>query len=62
MPCHNERVKKSKKAKEKEYSNPPSILEKSLPSLPVEAEPEVYNSFKVTCNHIKTICNSYLFN
>ncbi|PKY54694.1 RhoGAP-domain-containing protein [Rhizophagus irregularis] len=40
MSCHNERVNKAKKAKEREISNPPSVLEKSLPSLPIEAESE----------------------
>jgi hypothetical protein len=42
MTCHNERVNIAKKAKEKEVPKPPSILEKSLPSLPVEAELEVH--------------------
>lgn len=62
MSCHNERINKTKKAKEREISNPPSVLEKSLPSLPIEAESEVFNSLKTTCNHIKTYCNSHLFN
>ncbi|GBC03839.1 hypothetical protein RclHR1_05350013 [Rhizophagus clarus] len=43
MSCHNERVNKVKKSKEREISNPSSILEKSLPSLPIEAEPEQSN-------------------
>ena len=51
MSCHNERINKAKKAKEKE-TNPSPILEKSLPSLPIEAELEV--RFKLHIINIKT--------
>ncbi|CAI2162773.1 13429_t:CDS:10 [Funneliformis geosporum] len=43
MTCHNERVNKAKKAKERDNSNPPPILEKSLPSLPIEIESKKSN-------------------
>jgi len=56
MSCHNERVNKSKRAKERENSSTPPTVEKSLPSLPVGAESKVYiHIYKFTCNHGKKI-------
>ncbi|RIA88874.1 hypothetical protein C1645_739054 [Glomus cerebriforme] len=53
MSCHNERVSKAKKAKEKESSNPSPILEKSLPSLPIEAKAEQSNRLEPPDNTLR---------
>ncbi|CAG8654338.1 14035_t:CDS:2 [Funneliformis caledonium] len=42
MTCHNERVSKAKKAKDRDNSNPP-VLDKSLPSLPIDIESKQSN-------------------